>query len=52
MTEEQAAHEGQLKKWHVGKLFWIGPDLYEVTKIHPKPEESNLVPMDVKKVEW
>lgn len=41
-----------MKKYYVGKMFWINDVLYRVTRIGEKSPESNLIPLDVEPVEW
>jgi hypothetical protein len=38
--------------YYEGKLLWINGQLYAITKVGEKNDNSNLVPLDVKKVEW
>jgi hypothetical protein len=40
--------------WYVGKLLWIGPELFAITKLGEVKlgDDMKIMPIDVEKVEW
>jgi hypothetical protein len=42
----------ELKKWWVGKMFWVNDELYVVTRLGQSADANGNIPADVELVTW